>query len=121
MNFLFILGTILFTVYGQLILKWRITSYGALPFNFMDKVFFLLKLFLDPFIISGFLAAFVASLFWMAAMTKFDLSFAYPFMSLSFVLVMIVSGLLFKEPITFHKITGLGLIIIGLIVTSKSL
>ena len=120
MLYFYIFGTIAFTVYGQLILKWRIARYGTLPQDFNEKLVFLLKLLLDPFILSGFFAAFIASLFWMAAMTKTDVSYAYPFMSLSFVLVFILAVVLFNEPYTVHKLLGLGLIICGIIVTSQS-
>ncbi|TMV50795.1 hypothetical protein FE783_08970 [Paenibacillus mesophilus] len=120
MGYLYIAGTILFTVYGQLILKWRVNKYGSLPIDLVDKITFLLKLLLDPFVLSGFIAAFVASIFWMAAMTKFDISFAYPFMSLSFVSVFVLSVLLFKEPVTLYKILGLGIIVVGIIISSRS-
>ena len=119
MNYLYIFGTVLFTVYGQVILKWRISSYGVLPDLFQQKVLFLLRLFLDPFIVSGFIAAFVASLFWMAAMTKFDLSHAYPFMALNFVLVLFLSGFLFHEAITLIKVLGIILVILGIIIGSQ--
>ena len=33
-------------------------------------------------------------------MTKFQLSYAYPFMSLAFVLVMFLSAFFFNEPVT---------------------
>jgi len=121
MGYLYILFTILFTVYGQLILKWRIANYGELPAQLFEKILFLSKLFMDPFILSGFVAAFIASLFWMAAMTKFDLSFAYPFMSASFVLVFILSMLLFKEPFSMYKLVGLGFIVSGIIISSRAL
>ena len=120
MGYFYIFGTILFTVYGQLILKWRIVSYGALPDALSDKVLFLFKLLLDPFIFSGFFAAFIASFFWMAAMTKFDVSYAYPFMSGAFVLVFILSVFLFQEVVTWQKVLGLVLIVAGIIVTSRS-
>lgn len=116
MGYLYIFGTISFTVYGQLILKWKIDQYGALPADAMDKFLFLLRLLFNPWIISGFFAAFIAALCWMAAMTKFDISYAYPFMSLSFILVFIISVFLFSEPITIQKSIGMGLIILGIIV-----
>ncbi|MCF6224729.1 MAG: EamA family transporter [Xanthomonadales bacterium] len=112
--------TILFTVYGQLILKWRIGLYGPLPEAMPAKVGFLFKLLLDPFIFSGFIAAFIASFFWMATMTKFDLSYAYPFMSGAFVLVFIFSVFIFSDPISWQKITGLLLIVAGIIISSRS-
>lgn len=121
MGYFYIFGTIFFTVYGQLVLKWRISAVGSLPSEFIDKVLFLFKLLFDPFIFSGFLSAFIASFFWMAAMTKFELSYAYPFMSGAFVLVFILSVFLFNEVITWQKILGLTLIILGIIVTSRSI
>ncbi len=121
MGYFYIFGTIFFTVYGQIVLKWRINSVGSLPNDFIDKILFLVKLLFDPWIFSGFLAAFVASFFWMAAMTKFEISFAYPFMSSAFVLVFILSVLFFNETVTLQKIIGLTLIVIGIIVTSRSM
>jgi len=121
MGYFYIFGTIFFTVYGQIILKWRILGVGSLPNGLSDKIIFLFKLLFDPWIFSGFLAAFIASFFWMAAMTKFDISYAYPFMSGSFVLVFLLSAILFQEPITWEKIIGLSLIVLGIIITSKSI
>jgi multidrug transporter EmrE-like cation transporter len=120
LGYLYIFGTIIFTVYGQLILKWRIVEYGALPEVFSDKIVFLFKVLFDPFVLSGFVAAFVASFFWMAAMTKFELSFAYPFMSLSFVLVFILAVWLFDEAVTIQKMIGLVFIVLGIVITGRS-
>jgi hypothetical protein len=91
MAYLYIFGCIAFTVYGQLILKWRIGEKGELPEALPEKLFFLVKLPLDPYIFSGFVAAFLASRFRMGAMTEFDILCAYPFMSLAFVLVPLLS------------------------------
>ncbi|WP_010532058.1 EamA family transporter [Lentibacillus jeotgali] len=121
MGYLYIFGTVIFTVYGQLVLKWQVDQAGALPQALLDKFLFLLQLLLNPWIISGFTSAFLAALFWMAAMTKFNISFAYPFMSLSFVLVFILSAFLFGDPVTVQKVVGLGLIVAGIVVTSQSL
>lgn len=121
MGYLYIFGTIFFTVYGQIVLKWRINQVSAIPEAALEKALFLVKLLVDPWIFSGFLAAFVASIFWMAAMTKFEISFAYPFMSSAFVLVFILSVVLFEESITPQKVIGLLLIIAGIITTSRSM
>ena len=119
MAHLYIFGTILFTVYGQLIIKWRIPFHGALPAEMFPKLIFLLKLFFDPFIMSGFVAAFLASLCWMAAMTAFDLSYAYPFMGLNFVLVFLASAILLHEQVTLYKVVGLILIVLGIVISSR--
>src|SRR5712691_3684711 len=87
----FVFLTVIFTVYGQLIVKWRVRRAGTLPADFMKKLYFLAALVFDPWILSGLIAAFVAGLFWMSAMTRLELSYAYPFMSLAFVFVLILS------------------------------
>ncbi len=120
MGYFYIFATIFFTVYGQIILKWRINGVGSLPDGLADKIIFLFKLLFDPWIFSGFLAAFIASFFWMATMTKFDISYAYPFMSGAFVLVFLLSVFLFQESISWQKIVGLIFIVLGIIITSRS-
>jgi multidrug transporter EmrE-like cation transporter len=119
MSYLYISITILLTVYGQLVIKWQVLKAGAFPEDAGEKLWFLLHLLLNPWVISAFIAAFLASVSWMAAMTKFQLSHAYPFMSLAFVFVLIFSGLFFHEPITQPKIIGIVLVIIGLAIGSR--
>jgi multidrug transporter EmrE-like cation transporter len=70
-------------------------------------------------LLSNFEAAFAVSLFWMAAMTQFELSFAYPFMSLTFVLALLLSGARFGESMSFGKIVGMLLIISGICTTAR--
>jgi multidrug transporter EmrE-like cation transporter len=102
--YLYIFGTIVFTVYGQLILKWQVGRAGVLPAEIAAKIGFLLCLFLNPWVLSGIGMAFMASVCWMAAMTKFELSHAYLFMSLAFVLVLGLSSIFFHEPVTVAKV-----------------
>ena len=72
----FIVLTVTFTVYGQLVLRWQMSGAGPLPEGVWAKLAFLLLQFLNPWILSGFACAFLASLAWMAAMTRFDLGYA---------------------------------------------
>ncbi len=118
--YLYILGTLFFTVYGQIILKWRLSGLKVImPEGLLEKVFYLIKLIFDPFIFSGFASAFIASLFWMAAMTKFEITTAYPFMSLAPALVFVIGVLFLGETFTIGKVLGLLLIIIGIVITVK--
>jgi multidrug transporter EmrE-like cation transporter len=81
---------------------------------------FLFKLLFDPYIFSGFAAAFVASFFWMAAMTKFDLSHAYPIIVGGLALVTSAFAIIFlKEALTMYKILGICFIIFGVYLVSK--
>lgn len=118
-DYLYIASTILLTVYGQLILKWRVGFYGSMPIEALEKLKFVFGVLLDPWILSGLAAAFLASLAWIAAMTKFELSHAYPFMSLNFVVVLLLSGWLLNEPMTIQRALGVILIMLGTIVAAR--
>mgnify|MGYP006283459915 FL=1 len=85
------------------------------------KYYYFLQVFTDPFIISGVISIIVAGLCWIAAMTKFDLSYAYPFVGLTFALVLIFSAIFFHEPINLYKIAGVIMIIAGIVVSSRGM
>ena len=118
-DYLLILGCLVFTVYGQMVLKWRMDQLGALPEGGAWVVIrHLVGLIFDPVILSTFVAAFFASLAWMAAMTRFELSYAYPFTSLNFVAVLLLSAWLLNESLTVSKAVGIGLIVLGTVIAS---
>lgn len=116
----FILLTLAFTVYGQLVLKWQMGGAGPLPHSHWDKLGFLLQQFMNPWILSGFISAFVASLAWMAAMTRFELNYAYPFMSLAFVIVMVLGVLFLGEAVNTSKVVGTLMVVAGLVVIARA-
>lgn len=118
-SYVFILLTILFTVYGQLIIKWQAGQAGGIPHDLGDKLFFFAKFLMNPWVISAFAAAFLASLAWIGAVSKLPLSHAYPFMSFAFVLVLILSSLLFHEPLTWQKVVGMVCIVSGIVIGSQ--
>ena len=47
-DYVYVLLTILLTVYGQLVLKWRMNMKGQLPSPFSEKVRFMFNAYLDP-------------------------------------------------------------------------
>jgi multidrug transporter EmrE-like cation transporter len=117
--YLFVAGTVLLTVYGQLIIKWQADKAGPFPVSASDRLRYLGEFLLTPWVISSFSAAFMAAICWIAALSKMDLSRAYPFVSASFVLVLILSAVFFDESMTAFKIVGALLIVAGLIIGSQ--
>jgi len=111
--------TLLFTVYGQLVLKWQIGQAGEMPADASGKILFLLRQFLNPWVLSGFAAAVLASLAWMTAMTRFELNYAYPFMSLAFIIVMVFSILFLGEGVTVARVVGTLMVMAGLVVVAR--
>ena len=119
MSYAYVACTILLTVYGQIIIKWQVMDAGPFPDAVTDKLWFLAKLLINPWIVSALAAALLAAVAWMAAMTKLDLSHAYPFTSLAFVLVTLASGVVFHEPVGGLKIAGIALICLGIAIGSQ--
>ncbi len=119
MSWVYVATTILLTVYGQIVVKWQVLRHGALPASLRGKAEFFAHLLLNPWVISVLAAAFVAALSWMAAISRLPLSRAYPFVGLSFVLVLLLSAVFFDETITISKMAGVGLIVVGLIVGAR--
>lgn len=116
MSYFYVACTVLLTVYGQLVIKWQVLAAGPLPDATGDKFLFLARLLMNPWIVSALAAALAAAMAWMAAMTRLDLSHAYPFLSTVFVLVPLLSVVLFNEPVTSPKVIGLALVVAGIVI-----
>ncbi len=112
-------STVLLTVIGQFIVKWQVLRAGSVPEGPALQLKFVTQLLLNPWIIFAFAAAFLASITWMLAMTKLQLSHAYPMTALTFVLVVLGSAVAFSEPLTPLKFAGLTLIVAGIVVGSQ--
>lgn len=119
MRYVYPIATLLLTVYGQLIVKWQVDRAGALPADLAGKLGFVGRLVVSPWVLSAFLAAFLAAASWMLAMTHFSLSQAYPVMALSFGLVLFGSALWLGESLTWAKAAGVAIIAVGLVVGSR--
>lgn len=111
--------TVLLTVYGQIIVKWQVDEAGSVPDTTIGKLHYALSLFAQPWVLTALLAAAIAAGSWMLALTRLDLSVAYPFVALSFVLVLIASAVFFNEALTTPKVAGIVLVVAGLILGSR--
>ena len=117
-DYAFVAATLALTVYGQVALKWRMDQLGPLPAGAGPGLRRLVIILFDPIVASTFVAAFAASLAWMTVLTRFELSRVYPFTSLNFVLVLIISVMLLGESLDWSKVAGVALIILGTVVAS---
>lgn len=124
-GWVYLFATIFTTVTSQIIVKWRVSSYVVsllpMPTEILGKIGFLFKVIFDPFIFIALCLTFSSGLCWMATMTKFDISFAYPFTLLGFVAVLILSALLLGESFNTYKIVGCCVIVFGVLIASKGL
>ena len=114
--YLYLMGTIVFTVYAQIVIKWRVSGMGSLPDRWQAKLGFLFGAFTDLWVLTAFAAAFLSAVFWIAAMTKFQVSYAYPIVVGSLVMLTpIVAVLFLGESIGLRQLAGIGLVFAGMV------
>lgn len=104
------------TSVGQLILK-----KGLLIFGSIEKVgwrFF--QMLVHPLVMLGVAFACLGWAAYAMALSKSELSYAYPVWSLTYVVVPLLSLLIFKESISLLKMGGLGFICLGVVLVAVS-
>lgn len=116
MGNLFILISIGFNVVGQFLLKSGVNKLGQLSFDFTHIV----KAFLSPFVLIGLFAYFVGSIFWILALSHKDLSYAYPMLSIGYLLIVLISWAFLNEQVSLLRIGGVVLVSFGLFLVFKS-
>jgi len=117
---LYIFLTIFFGVYSQLVIRWQVDMAGDLPISLMGKAGFIFRLLLKPWVISAMAATFLSGISWMLAMSKFELSYAFPFVSLNYVMVLLAGYYIFHDSFSLQKLIGTALVVCGLIVISQA-
>jgi len=105
-------------VAGQFCMKFGINKVGS--FSSMPITQFLVKAFTTPIILLGIALYAVSAVVWIIILSKVDLSFAYPMLSIGYVLVLIISWAFLGESINLIKILGVVFICLGIIFIFKS-
>ena len=101
---------------GQLLFKAAVNATGELQLS-LDA---LLNLGLNPLFLLG-LGTFGASTFlWLLVLMKAEISFAYPFLSLSYMFVIFGGAVLFGETLTISRVFGVVVIIGGIFIIARS-
>ncbi len=109
-------GTLVFTLYSQLIMRWQVSQAGVLPEDFIGKVDFIIGLFFNPWIISAIFSTLLAGVSWMLAMSRFEISYAYPWIGLNFVLMLVFGVMFLGESQSLAKVFGTILVVFGILV-----
>jgi len=100
---------------GQLCLKYGVNQLGAGvgPVQVLKGIF-------TPYVLAGFVCYGLSSLFYLWVLSKLSLSFAYPFVALSFVMVTVLSWWLLGEALPGLRILGVALIMAGVLTVAAS-
>lgn len=109
---IYILISVLASTVGQLLLKKGMNSMGSITLSSNQFLSTVWKMVTNPYVFIGLAIYFAGTVFWLAALSRVDLSYAYPFASLSYVIMLAASWIMFDEKITLSRV--LGTIVIGI-------
>lgn len=121
MKFLpFILFTVLTNAAAQLMLKHGMVSLGEISFAGANPVMKILQIVFSPWVFAGLTMFVISMASHLYVLSKVELSFAYPFLSLAYVAVAIFAFFLFHEDLNAWRIAGIGFICIGTVLIAQS-
>ena len=109
-----ILFSIAIAMAGQVSLKFGMNDIGRLGLTQL-----LTKMATSPIILMGLALYAVSAVLWMIVLSRVDLSYAYPFLGLTFVGMLFLTKFIFHEDINLWRWAGTTLILIGVIVSAK--
>jgi multidrug transporter EmrE-like cation transporter len=75
---------------------------------------------LTPAIAGGLALYGVGTLVWLAALSRVEVSQAYPFVGLGFVLTALFGHYLFGDRLSLHRVAGVLLVILGIVVIART-
>ncbi|MCC6717333.1 MAG: small multi-drug resistant family protein [Acetobacteraceae bacterium] len=75
---------------------------------------------LSPGVIGGLALYGLGTVLWLAVLTRAELSQAYPFVGLSFVLTAAMGYFLFADAMTLPRIAGIALIVAGVVLVGRN-
>lgn len=110
--FILLFITILLRAVSDLCLKAAVHNNFKLnsPIDLFTNFF---KFIVNPFIWAGFIIAIFNLGLWALNLCHFNLNYAYPFNSISYILIILAGKVFFKEHLDKNKIIGIIFIIFG--------
>lgn len=116
---LLIVISVLLGSLGQVILKLGSNKLGTIEGSWQTIPAEMIRLLKTPEIVIGLGFFGTSFLLWIKVLTRAELSYAYPMMSLGYINVALLSYFLLQETLTPNKVIGTAIVIIGIIVMNK--
>lgn len=117
---IYILISVLTSAAGQLLLKKGMNSMGPVTLSLNQLPSILWQMGTNPSVVIGLIIYLAGTVFWLAALSRVDLSYAYPFASISYVIMLVASWLMFDEKITLFRIIGSVVIGVGVLLIYRN-
>ncbi|MBS0587592.1 MAG: EamA family transporter [Proteobacteria bacterium] len=118
--FLLVLSGVLLNAVAQLFLKAGTNSLGALFEPGAELLKSIVRVVFEPYIMAGLFCYVISVGIWIVALSKIEVSIAYPMLSIGYVVNALAAWYLFGEVISIQKMTGIFIIIVGVFIVAKA-
>ena len=119
-SFGLIAAGVLLNTFAQLLLKAGTNSIGRFEFALSHALEIGLKFIVNPYILGGMACYAVSLVVWLMALSRVEVSVAYPMLSVGFALNAVLAWWLLGEPVTPQRLAGIAIIIVGVTIVARS-
>lgn len=105
---------------GQLALKRGMNKHGKVHVRFSHLIGDIWNIYFHRWIILGVIFYVGSMPLWLVALSRIDLSYAYPLVSINFVAITLLSKFIFKEKVTRFRWISIFTILLGVIILTMS-
>lgn len=120
LSFALVLAGVLLNAAAQLLLKAGTNAVGHFEFSSANLVPVGLRLALEPHILGGVCCYVVSLMVWIMALSRVEVSIAYPMLSIGYVINAVAAWYLFGESVGALRLTGIGFIVVGVFLVARS-
>jgi len=119
-TFLLVITGVMLNAVAQLALKAGVRGIGPIALNVNQVVPVGLRMMSEPYLWIGLGCYVISVVVWILALSRVDVSIAYPMLSLGYVVNAIAAWWLFGEVMSPTRVAGIGIIIVGVYVLARS-
>lgn len=117
-SLILIIITVLLNTAGQFMMKTGINKIGMIGIdNFLESM---VKAVTSGYVIGGFLSYAVSAVLWIVILSRSDLSWAFPMVSLSYVVTALLAPYFLNEPFTIMRFLGILVIVSGVFIVART-
>jgi len=119
-SFSLLMTGVLLNAGAQLLLKAGTNSVGVFEFSRDNLVPVGWRLATEPHIVGGLACYVISVVVWVMALSRVEVSVAYPLLSIGYVVNAIAAWYMFGEAVTPMRLAGIGIIIVGVCLVARS-
>ena len=119
-SFALVLFGVLLNAAAQLLVKAGTNSIGHFEFSGANLVPIGWKVATQPYILGGLMCYAISVVVWIMALSRVEVSLAYPMLSIGYVVNALAAWYLFGEALTAQRLVGIGTIIVGVFLVARS-